>query len=135
MRLKFNGTCAKAIELYEKAFNAKAENVIHFSEASENDYSYLGDKNNIKDMIFNANIKIDTKNITLSDDINNLNPTAPKASPNLSVHFKTEGDLKACYEIMCDGAEITRHLSLNSRSRATACLKDKFGISWEFMVC
>ena len=134
MRLKFNGTCAKAIELYEKAFDTKASNVTRFSEASEKDYNYAGDKNDIKDMIFNANIKIDTKNIILSDDIDNLNSTTPKASPNLSVDFSTEEDLRACYEIISDGAEIIRPVGSNGR-RVVAGLKDKFGVTWEFMVC
>jgi len=133
MRLKFNGTCVKVIELYEKAFKTKAENVMRFSEVNDSDYSYAGDKNDIKDMIFSANITIDTKNITLSDDINNLNSTAPKASPNLSIFFSTEEDLKACYEIISDGAEILRPLGSNGR-RLVANLKDKFGITWEFMV-
>ena len=117
--LHFNGDCADAIALYEKAFNTKAE-----------DYDFRDNK------IAHAEIKIHGQIIWLNDAKEFIKSGyGIDGSAHLVLTFDTPEELLACYEYFKtdeNDAPVPFHEA--PYSKLSGSFMDKFGILWAFMV-
>ena len=118
--LHFYGDCKKAIDLYEKAFHTKADDIEYFNDTH----------------ISHASMKIHGQTVFLNDNDTMFN--VKDISLNFPVHiiicFQTAEKLLACYEILKDGNEASSPFVKTSHMELGGNFKDKFGMLWGFMV-
>ena len=116
--LHFGGDCADAITLYEKAFDAIAE-----------DYNYGSNG------IAHARMKIHGQMIWLNDAKEHIKSGfGINCSTHLVLTFNTPEELLACYEYfkMDDNTPTPFHEA--PYSRLVGNFMDRFGVLWGFMV-
>ncbi|MCL2197733.1 MAG: VOC family protein [Defluviitaleaceae bacterium] len=116
--LHFNGECEKAIALYEKAFNTKADGIDR------------GDK-----CINHANMKIHGQTVYLNDNEFFAGREGASDFPvHLIVTFTTAEELLACYDVLKKDGEDGHPFVTTPYSALVGNFADKLGIWWGFMV-
>jgi len=126
--LHFTGNCEKAIALYEKAFNTKAEDVVRHTEYDP--VNYAGDM-----QITHASMKIHGQTVFLNDNDDLVNKDNPQSFPvHLILNFPTVEALLSCYEILKDDSATGHPFEKTSYSALCGNFSDKFGMLWGFMV-
>jgi len=133
--LGFAGVANQAMDLYVKAFGAKIKTKILFSQANPKDYQYADGE---KDLVYYAEIKIGRQTIALGDNVdavkNGIIPvTGNSFAIDLLVHFDSDEELKAAYELLSDGGIVTTPLCSQTYCSLTCALVDKFGGRWQLM--
>jgi len=124
--LHFCGDCQEAIGLYEKAFNTKADEILH-----ANDYDpqkYAGDMR-----ISHAEMKIHDQKVFLNDWFGNKDKSLDYAV-HLIVQFKTSEELLSCYDVLKEGSSMQDLFVKTFYSELVGNFMDKFGVLWGFMV-
>ena len=118
--LHFYGDCKKAINLYEKAFNTKVEDI---------DYS---DNN----LINHARMKIHEQTVFLNDNdaMFNIKDMSINYPVHIIIYFQTAEELLACYNILKDYGTDSYQFVKTPYSELVGNFKDKFGMLWGFMV-
>ena len=124
-----NGQCAKAMELYKKAFGAKVTAIHRYSEEDPQNVPY---SENEKDFIFNAQMQIGKQTILLCDDV--TNNTKVGNHLQMVVEFDTDDEVKAAYNALVDGATDLLAPHDAGYSSCVAGLTDVYGIPWQLMV-
>ena len=115
--LHFDGDCADAIALYEKAFKTKAE-----------DYDYRDNK------IAHARMIIHGQMVWLNDAKEFLRNGFGINGAHLVLTFNTSEELLACYDIMKADDSIPVPFHEAPYSKLVGNFMDKFGVLWGFMV-
>ena len=134
--LNFAGQAAQAMELYEKAFDAKVIQKLTYSDMNPGD-AVSEVKEEYKEMIGYSEIEIKGEIISLYDDCNAFEKRASVSGNlcliDLLVHFETDEELKTAYDILSEGATITAPLYSQTYCSLTCALIDKFGGRWQLM--
>ena len=125
-----NGQCAKAMELYQKAFGAEVTAVTLYSEADPKDVGPVNESD--KNLIMNAQMRIGRQTILLCDD--NKNNTKIGNHLQMVLEFDTEEGVKSAYNALADGATDLLPPHSASYSPCVAGLTDVYGIPWQLMV-
>jgi len=125
--LHFNGTCADAIALYEKAFNVKASHVMKYGDAPPEEGHQIppGTEN----FIMHATLPIGDNGVMLCD----VPPDyAMQTSTAVSLHIALDSkeSAQAAFDILKEGGEVGMELQKTFWSEYFGSLTDKFGISW-----
>jgi len=134
--LCFKGKAAKAIEAYQKAFGAEVKFTMPFSKANPNDLQYTEEE---KDYIYHARITIGEQLIFIADDSDGIlkggtdNNSYNSYAVDLVVEFDTDDELKTAFDILFDGAEITKPMHSPAYCSLCVYLTDKFGTRWQFI--
>jgi len=116
--LHFNGDCADAIALYEKAFNTKAF-----------DYDYGNNG------IAHARMIIHGQTVWLNDAKDHMrNEFGIDGAAHLVVTFDTPEELLACHEIMAAGENVPCPFAETPYSKMAGNFKDKYGVLWGFII-
>ena len=116
--LHFDGDCADAIALYEKAFNTKAY-----------DYDYKDNK------IAHARMNIQGQTVWLNDAKEHMkNGFGIDCSTHFVLTFNTPEELLACYEYFRTDENTPAPFHEASYSKLVGNFLDKFGVLWGFMV-
>lgn len=125
--LHFNGNCADAIELYEKAFNTKV---------IEDSIDYMEDGK-----IAHAAINIHGTKVFLNDALTFINNTFGNKEKSIyfgSIHlivvFKTIEEMINCYNILKTNDKDINTFYETPYSKLCGNFIDKFGILWGFIV-
>lgn len=125
----FNGQCSEAIQLYQRAFNAKVVSCITNKEATWEEKSHtLSDAEN---RIYHAEMEIRDQRVMMCD--NGDVPFQPTASLSLTVIFDTKEDLLHAYEIMKQGGSIIYPVQSTSYCSCFVSFFDRFGFRWVLM--
>ena len=125
----FTGQCKQAIELYRKAFDAKVNEMLYYSDAHPKDYVAASEAD--KDLVYHAEISIGEQRIMLSDMTDD---TIPKGnSISLVITFETAKDVKKAYKVIVEGSTIIHSMKSTTYSSCFVSLIDKYGIRWELM--
>ena len=125
--LAFNGNCAEALALYEKAFGVKAETTMKYKDSppSEGYEAPAG----TEDFIMHTQLGLGGDAIYLCD-------TTPdnKCSfgPGMSVHVSldSESAVKAAFDILKEGGEVGMEPVKTFWSQCFGTLEDRYGVSW-----
>ena len=115
--LHFDGDCADAIALYEKAFNTKAE-----------DYDYRNNK------IAHARMKIHGQMVWLNDAREHIKNDGIDGTAHLVLTFNTPEELLACYDILKVDVNVPTPLHETPYSKMVGGFLDKFGVLWSFIL-
>jgi PhnB protein len=125
--LHFDGDCMEAIELYEKAFNTKA---------NADSIDYMSDGKKIAHAAMNINgteVYLNDALVYINDTFGNKEKSLCFGSAHLTVTFKTVEELLACYKILKNENDINK-FNETPYSKLCGNFVDKFGVLWGFMV-
>jgi len=123
--ISFNGNCAEAVALYEKAFNSKAN--IELYENAMPGVAPAG-------YVLDAQLQIGGDTVMLND----VMPNMPKADigGNIMITIKfDEADANAMiagFDILKDGGEVSMDWCEVPWSKRFSLVTDKFGTRWNF---
>lgn len=117
--LHFNGNCAEAIALYEKAFKIKTDVLFH--------------NGNGDGSVGHAEMRIHGIRVALNDRFGNKDKTTDCAVA-LIVTFESAAELLACYETLNPGGIIVDPPEKLSYTELGLQFIDRFGVQWGFMV-
>ena len=124
------GSCAEAMELYEKAFGAVAMDVTTYGESDPT--GDLAKNPAAKDWIMNAQMAIGKQTILVCDDA--TNDTKIGNHIQIVLEFDTAEEVERSYNAMLDGATNLTPPHNAGYSPCVAYVTDKFGIPWQMMV-
>lgn len=128
--VNLNGRCEEAIDLYEKAFGARTDFIMRYSQADERDWNApLTDEQ--KNMVYHAEVYIGNQRIMFSDiiDVDFTQGT----SQFFTLTFEDVDSVKKAYEIIKDGSTIIFPIVNTTYSSCFVSLIDKFGLRWGLM--
>jgi|GEM_PF-131232 len=132
----YSGQANQAMELYVKAFGAKVLEKLTYADMHPAD---LGEKlkGEHRDYIAYSEILIGNQTLSLGDDSdaaeNRKEVSGNSYLVDLLVHFDSDKELKAAYELLSDGGTITVPLMSQTYCSLTCALIDKFGGRWQLM--
>ena len=127
--LNFDGQCSSALQLYQRAFNARIVQCITNKEATwEEPYNVTSETEN---QIYHAELLIGEQRIMMCD--NGDIPFQPTASLSLTVTFDSKEDVLDAYEIMKKGGRIIYPVQSTPYSSCFVSLYDRFGFRWVLM--
>lgn len=126
--ISFDGNCAQAIALYEKAFQAKSQIMYYKDAPPDNGYDAADGTENL---VMHAQITLGGGAIYLCD----MPPQSPvTAGDNIAImiDFDDMAAAKAAFAALRDGGEVAMELQETFWSKCFGSLTDKFGIIWQF---
>jgi len=115
--LHFAGTCKEAIELYEKAFKTKTDEI------------YMNDENKVSHAVMSIHNQI----IYLNDRFGAKERTTD-ISTNLIIVFDNTEEFMYSYEILKEGSKEIDPISTRPYSSLVVQFIDKYNVQWAFMV-
>ena len=123
--LSFNGNCAEAIALYEKAFNAKAH--IELYKDAPPGMDSLG----AADHIFDAQLKIGDDTLMFNDV---MKGDSAHFNGNIMLAIKFDevdaAAMRAAFDILKEEGQILMDICEVPWSKCFGVLIDKFGVKW-----
>jgi PhnB protein len=124
--LNFNGTAAKAIKLYEKALDAKTENVMPWTSPDGQPPTP-----ETKDRIMHAVLHIGDGVIMVSDSQPGL-PVAAGSNMHVTLDFDDAADMARRFDALSAGGKITMPLQDTFWGAKFGMVTDAHGVSWMF---
>ncbi len=124
----FNGCCAEAISLYEKAFGATTKFFMRYSEADERDWKQplTGEQ---KNWVYHAEVYIGEQRLMFSDIINQYE-LAKGNSLFLAMTFEDAESVMRAYEVLREGSTLLEPVKRTTYSSCIVSLVDRFGVRW-----
>ncbi|MCL2487067.1 MAG: hypothetical protein FWE80_00075 [Oscillospiraceae bacterium] len=124
--LHFCGDCARAISLYEKAFQTKADGIIRNRDFAPEECAN-------DNRIAHAVMDIHGQTVFLNDRFGNEDKST-NCAVHLIIVFQNKDELLACYEIFKEGSITVDALQKLPYSELAVQFIDAFGVQWGFMV-
>lgn len=129
--LNFNGNCAEAVRLYEEAFDATIDNIMHYGDLPANPDFPLTEE--MADMILHCTIYIGDDFIRMSDcpDSQNLN-----VSDTEKIALSMEGtveEVRTAFDVLSRDGKVGIELCETFFSPLHGVVYDKFGIMWNLV--
>lgn len=124
------GQCEEAIALYQKAFGARVECLLRYSDANNADWDreLTPEQANY---VYHAELFIGEQRIFLCD---NLDIEFRKSTAlSLTVTFDTKEEVKRAYEILREGSETIYAMKSTTYSSCFVAFIDRFGFRWGLM--
>jgi PhnB protein len=128
--INLQGNCEEAIHLYEKAFETKADFILHYSDAKQEDWNRPLTEEQ-KNMVYHAEMKIGSQRLMFSDIIE-FDLTKGN-SFFLTITFETKEDVQKAYRILSKRSTTLAPLRSTTYSSCSVSFIDRFGIRWGLM--
>lgn len=130
--LTFDGKCNEAIELYKKAFNAEAMQVLKLGDMPNNESNAnnaIGE--NQKDKIIQATLKMGDDFIRMSDCFGGLN-VAETELISIAVECSVN-EVKHAFTVLAEDGRVGIELNETFFSPCHGVVFDKFGVMWNLV--
>jgi len=130
--LIFNGNCKEAIELYEKAFNTKAEGVCQYKDTPPME-GMPPMPEDVAGYVMHSVLPIGSSTMYLCD----TTPDKPVTFSNGSapcVELDSAEDVKSAYEVLKIGGKVFCEAQETFWNKCYAEVEDKFGLKWAIMI-
>ncbi len=128
--INLQGNCEEAIHLYEKAFETKADFILHYSDAKKEDWDRpLTEKQ--RDMVYHAEMKIGSQRLMFSDIIEF--ELIKGTSFFLTITFETKEQVQRAYAMLSEGGIALVPMKSTTYSSCTVSFIDRFGFRWGLM--
>jgi PhnB protein len=124
--LNFDGTGAKAIELYERALGAKTENLMLFGDIPGMDIAAAD-----RGRVMHARLHIGGGVVMISDSRPGMAVPA-HTNVHVALHFTDNDDMQKKFDALAVGGKVTMPLEDMFWGARFGMLTDAFHISWMF---
>lgn len=127
--LQFNGGCAEAIALYERAFATSGKHAEYYRDAPPD--SGLAVNDLTRDRIMHAGMTICGTYVNMNDTEDDRRAENPIVL-NVMV---TEAEVRRAYEVLSAEGEVVVPLGPQFFSPLYGSVKDRFGVHWQLITC
>ena len=124
--LNFSGSAAQAIQLYERALDAKTENLMRFGDAAGMD---VAPEN--KNRVMHALLHIGGGVVMVSDSPPGK-PAVKESNAHVALQFDEPSDMAKRFDALAVGGTVTMPLQDTFWGAKFGMLTDAFGINWMF---
>ena len=125
--IAFNGNCTEAIELYERAFGAKADQVVYYKDAPQEEGYELAPE--AEKLVMHAALEIERGQLYLCDY-----PPGEKAvwgtGMGITAEFETAEQVASVFKVLAEGGSVEMEPRKVFWCSYFGSLTDKFGINW-----
>ncbi len=125
--LNFNGTADKAIQLYQRALDAKVDSIMRFGDAAANMPIEPADKNRV----MHARLQVGGGMFMISDTMPNT-PVSSGGNVHITLDFDNADDMSKKFDALSAGGKVTRPLQNTFWGARFDMLTDAYGINWMF---
>lgn len=125
--LNFDGTAAKAIALYEKALNAKVDNVQRYGDVPGMDV-----KPQDKDRVMHAVLRIGAGTLMLSDGPGGGRPVPTESNTWITLDYDDAAEMAGQFDALGAGGQVVMPLQDTFWGAKFGMLTDAFKINWMF---
>lgn len=125
--LNFNGNCAEAIALYEKAFGVKAQ-VMRYKDAPPSE-EYPADPGT-ENFVMHACLTNQKDYTVFMADMPPSMPTSFGNGMSISIELDSIEQVNFAFNTLKEGGKVTMELEQTFWSKYFGSLEDKFGVSW-----
>ncbi len=129
--LNFNGNCADAIELYEKAFGVKAHVMKYKDVPPSEEYQQSADTENFVMHASLTNWKDFT--VFLADVPPSISTTFGNGV-SFSIELDSADKVKSAFATLKEGGKVTVELQETFWSKYFGSVEDKFGVNWSLSI-
>ncbi|MBE5766389.1 MAG: VOC family protein [Clostridiales bacterium] len=126
----FSGNCYEAIQLYQRAFDARIHTLIRNRDAVWDEATAKMTEAE-KELVYHAEVFIGEARIMMSD--NPDLPLQPVLALSLTVTMDTKEEVMRAFEVMQDGGNIIYPPQATAYSSCFVSLTDRFGFRWVIM--
>lgn len=126
--LTFKGECQEAIELYQKAFDIEAPEIMRFGDMPPNPEMEFAESMN--NWVLQATLPFGDNFIRLSDTFGEFNGAASER-----ISIVVEGNqqmVEKAFQVLKEEGKVKMPLESTFFSPAYGTLFDKFGVMWSF---
>jgi PhnB protein len=133
VELAYNGNCAEAVALYEKAFGIKSEGIMRYKDVPPEDG--LAHPKEIENYVMHTWLKMSNDAI---GDIG-MHDRSPNNKCNygdgasVAVDLGSTGAVRAAFSVLKEGGEVGAEPEAVFFSECYCEVKDRFGINWILM--
>ena len=133
VELAFNGNCAEAIALYEKAFNIKAEGIMRWKDAPREDDSPL--PAGTEDYIMHTWLKLGNDSIGNIGMHDKISGEPCNFGDNVFIHVSlgSADAVRTAFDVLKEGGVAGNAPHAEFFTECICDVKDKFGINWFVM--
>ena len=123
--LFFDGTCAEAMQFYQKTIGGQMMAMLKYSESPEPAHQQAEGK----DRIMHAHLLIEGRNLMASDTPPGQPATAPSGFA-LSLNYPSADDARKAFEALGAGGKVTMPMAKTFWIETFGMVTDRFGIPW-----
>jgi len=133
VELAFNGNCAEAIALYEKAFSIKVEGIMRWKDAPPEDDSPL--PAGTKDYIMHTWLKLGNDSIGNIGMHDKISGEPCNFGDNVFIHVSLDSAdaVRAAFDVLKEGGVVGNAPHAEFFTECICDVKDKFGVNWFIM--
>jgi PhnB protein len=124
--LNFDGTAEKAIQLYERALGAKAENLMRFGDMQGAQVSPEH-----KNRIMHARLNIGG-GVVMVSDVQPGMPAPKQSNTHVLLDFDDSAEMTKKFDALAAGGRVTMPLQETFWGARFGMLTDPYGIQWMF---
>jgi PhnB protein len=124
--LNFDGTAAKAIQLYERALGAKTDGIHRFGDIPGNE---VAPEN--RDRVSHAHLQIGDASVMISDTYPGM-PFTPGSGVHVCLDFTDVAEMTAKFEALAAGGKVTMAPQPAFWGATFGMLTDAYGVQWMF---
>ena len=131
VELAFNGNCAEAIALYEKAFGIKAEHILRYKDVPAEEAYPEG----TQDYVMHTWLKLGNDEIGTIGMHDRMPDNKCNYGDGVAVHVSLESAnaIQSAFDVLKDGGKISTAPDAVFFSECYCEVTDKFGVSWILM--
>ncbi|NSW53347.1 MAG: VOC family protein [Anaerolineae bacterium] len=126
----FNGDCAEAIRLYQRAFGAEVTVLLHYADANPADWDRPMDERE-RNMVYHAEMMVGGQRVMLSDEIEG--GIQPGNALGLVVTFEDKESVQRAYAVLAEEGTPVIPPRATTYSSCIGRVRDKFGFTWGLM--
>jgi PhnB protein len=124
--IAFNGTCAQAIALYERALGARIEQLVRFGDGEKMGHPFDAKD---KDLVLNAMLRIGGGALMVMDSPPSR-PVPADTNVQVFVDFDSATELEESFEALAQGGTVTMPVQDTFWGSRFGMLQDPFGVRW-----
>ena len=126
----FDGQCAEAMALYEKAFGAHTDFVMHYRDADPRDFAQELTEAQ-KSYVYHGEMHIGGQRIMFCDNLDV--PFQTSLALSLTVILDTVEEVQWAFAVLAPGGKVIYPLHSTTYSAQCAVLVDRYGFRWGLM--
>jgi PhnB protein len=128
--INFSGNCEEAIHFYEHAFGTKADFILHYSDAKQEDWDVPLTEEQ-KSYVYHSEMHIGNQRVMFSDILEFK--VIKGNAVFMTVTFETQEDVQRVYTILSQESTLLTPMKRTTYSSCFVNFIDKYGIRWGLM--
>ncbi|HML47458.1 MAG TPA: VOC family protein [Clostridia bacterium] len=125
--LMFDGRCAEALAVYERALGAKVMEMQKYGDMPPNPAFPIAEQD--KGLVLHAKLQVESSEIMCADSTER---TTPGDNMYVTITTPDEAMVRKAWTTLAEGGEVYMALEPSFFAKLHGSLRDRFGVNWMF---